>query len=81
MALPSISELGSMGFVYNGGPYIEVDATPNLTSPGHLGVPYNGTPATFISDSISLPPIMTTRTILNRAINVAPGGFKLYHYP
>lgn len=81
MAIPFASDLYSMGWTYNGEPFIEVDATPNLTSPGHMGVVYNGEPPTFVPSSVIGPPIFVTRTILSRAVIAGPMGIKKPHLP
>lgn len=77
-------DLTPMGFIYNGEPFVEVDAQDGITSPGYMGLPYNGEPVTFVPNSVLYPPSMafpSSAKILSRGIVVGAQGFKLPHYP
>lgn len=76
--LPTGSDLQTMGYTYNGEPFIEIDATLLLTSPGYMGVTYNGQPVTFSPTALALP--VDFRRV-NFTLHAGGMGVKRPHLP
>ncbi len=76
----SASDLSTMGYTFQGEPFVEVDGMPDLTSPGYMGVTYNGQPVTFAPMAHPLYPPVEFRRI-NFKLHAGGMGVKRPHLP
>ena len=76
--LPTSSDLVSMGYTFQGEPFVEIDGELFLTSPGYMGVTYNGQPATFAPAAFA-PPVEFRR--INFKLHAGGMGVKRPHLP
>ena len=76
--LPTSADLVSMGYVFKGEPFVEVDGILYLTSPGYMGVTWDGQPVTFAPVVIA-PPVEFRR--VNFELHAGGMGIKPPHRP
>lgn len=71
--IPIASDLQSMGYTFQGQPFVEIDGQPLLTSPGYMGVTWDGQPVTFA------PTVLLRR--MNTSLQAGGMGIKKPHRP